>query len=78
MDLQDYDDATTHCFHPLIPVSGTGTGSLIPLPSRIPLKNCLFQNFDEFQGLFGASEGLKDHSKIRDFIQTAKLGVHSA
>ena len=21
-----------HCFHPLIPVSGTGTGSLIPLP----------------------------------------------
>ena len=32
-DLQDCDDAL-HRFHPLIPVSGTGTGSLIPLPSR--------------------------------------------
>ena len=32
-DLQDWGDAT-HRYHPLIPVSGTGTGSLIPLPSR--------------------------------------------
>ena len=32
---------------------------LIPLPSRRPLKNCLFQDFDGFQGHFSASEGLK-------------------
>ena len=32
MDLQDWGDAT-HRFHPLIPVSDTGTG-LSPLPSR--------------------------------------------
>ena len=33
---------------------------LNPLPSRRPLKNCLFQDFDGFQGLFRASEGFSN------------------
>ena len=46
------DGAGVVLFHPLIPVSGTGTGSLIPLPSRergiLSVGFLCFEGFDCF------------------------------
>ena len=62
------------CCHPALPcgycLEASMTGQswcclsvmpspLIPLPSRRPLQNCLFQDSDGFEGLFSASKGFR-------------------